>query len=119
MAQKEQALSQHALQVLGKPIDVGRIDVGDAQALPRLGIRILGPRQKERRPARFVVRFFDEPSPVLGDESQLDARRADLRVVRHLIGRHEADAEAPDVVASRQLSAATHFHDAVVVAAVT
>ena len=118
VAQEKQAVPQHALEVLGHPVDVGGADVGHAQSQPRLGIRVPGPWQEERRVAGVVVRLFDEPLPRLRDEGQPDACGADLRMVRYLVGRQETDAETPDVLAPQQLSAAAHVGDAVVVAGV-
>ena len=63
---------------------------------------VFGSRAHGRKnvvPGGVVAEFFDGPFPRLGDESELDARRADFRTVRYLVGREEADAEAPDVFA--------------------
>lgn len=84
---------------------------------PRLGVRIARPWQEERCALRLIKRL-DEPLTLFWMRGQLDPGRPNLRMVGDLVGGHETDPEAADVLPFGQLATAAHICGAVVVAAV-
>ncbi len=117
MPEEQQALAKNLLKILDELVDVSGANVRHPKRKPSFGIGIVSPRQEERG-AFGLIEWLDEPLSFLGVKRQLDTGGPDLRVVRDLIRRNEADAEASDVLATRKLSPAANIRDSVIVAAV-
>jgi hypothetical protein len=117
MPEEQQALAKDLLKIVDELIDVSGADVRHPKRKSSFGIGVVRPRQEERG-AFGLLEWLDEPLSFFRVKRQLDPRGPDLRVVRDLIRRDEADAEASDVLATRKLPPAADIRDSVVVAAV-